>query len=126
MSPTNKGLVFLLERDDAVVSEISELCAAKSMDFVHYTDQATMMTALSRQTPAVIIAANGESNGQVFNLLDVLQDADYHIPVIILGRHLDLQSAVAAIKSGALDYIEKPVIYGKLAEQLTNIAKAQC
>ncbi len=52
-----------------------------------------------------------------------LANENNQAPVIILGLHNDFTSAVAAIKAGALDFIEKPTIYGRLAERLNTVVK---
>ena len=55
--------------------------------------------------------------------MDELTRRETPLPVIILGDHNDVSSAVAAIKAGAIDYIEKPTIYGRLAEHLNQVLK---
>lgn len=42
------------------------------------------------------------------DLLDVLSDRGFHNPVVIITGHADVPMAVRALKSGAVDFFEKP------------------
>ena len=52
-----------------------------------------------------------------FEVLQRLNDGDYGIPVIVISGHADIQTAVEAVKSGAYDYLIKPLDFDVL--QLT-------
>ena len=123
MALKSKPAIFLLEQDASVTDLIRTLCHKKLFSLASFDSYDNLLTALEADTPACIIAANDQPAGQALALISHLNEQAHDVPVIILGSHNDVYSAVASIKAGALDYIEKPVIYGRLAEQLTQLTR---
>ena len=115
--------VYLLEQDTDITETINALCNEKSLQLHCFDSSNELLTAALSAQPSCIIAAN--NNGQALSLMDELANREQTVPVIILGDHNDVSSAVAAIKAGAIDYIEKPTIYGRLAEHLNQVIKCQ-
>ena len=116
-------LVYLLEKDTEITKTIHDLCNEKSLQLHCFVSGSELLDAIRNKQPSCIISANDQPNGQALNLMDELASHEQKIPVIILGGHNDVASAVAAIKAGAVDYIEKPTIYGRLAENLNKVIK---
>lgn len=119
-------LVYLLEQDSVTTEAIRLLCQKKSLKLVCFRSAPELMEAVKADQPSCIIAANDHPHGQALALMKGLASENKQVPVIILGHHNDVTSAVAAIKAGALDYIEKPTIYGRLAERLNAVSKNTC
>ncbi len=115
--------IYLLEQDRATTEIICKLCQEKSLALSCFSSEFELLSALKYSQPSCIIVANDKPRGQALSLMQDLTCANHQVPVIILGHHNDVSGAVAAIKAGALDYIEKPTIYGRLAEQLNQVVK---
>ncbi|MGI9276208.1 MAG: response regulator [Endozoicomonas sp.] len=123
MSLATKATVYLLEQDTGITNTIRSLCDEKSMELECFASGHELLGAMDGQLPACIVAANDQPDGQAIALLEALDNRSQKIPVIILGHHSDVSSAVAAIKAGAMDYIEKPTIYGRLAEHFSQMTR---
>ena len=121
MSLATQATVYLLEQDTNVTDTIRSLCNEKSMLLECFSSNNELLTAMQGLNPACIIAANEKESREAIHLLEALSASKHNIPVIILGHHNDVHTAVAAIKAGAVDYIEKPVIYGRLAEHFNQV-----
>ena len=124
MNLATQFLVYLLEKDTEITKTIHDLCNEKSLQLHCFDSDNELLNAIKSEQPSCIISANDQPNGQALNLMDELAHHEQEIPVIILGAHNDVAGAVAAIKAGALDYIEKPTIYGRLAENLNEVMKS--
>ncbi|WP_062266352.1 response regulator [Endozoicomonas arenosclerae] len=125
MSLATKATVYLLEQDTNVTDTIRSLCDEKSMLLECFSNNRELLTAMQGVNPACIIAANEKESKEAVQLLEALNEGEYDIPVIILGHHNDVHTAVAVIKAGAVDYIEKPVIYGRLAEHFNQVINGE-
>jgi two-component system, NtrC family, nitrogen regulation response regulator NtrX len=68
------------------------------------------MAALAERRPSLVILdvwLQGSSMDGI-ELLDAMKARDPGLPVVVISGHGNLDTAVAAIKRGAYDYIEKP------------------
>ena len=69
-----------------------------------------LFAALARQTPCLLLLdiwLQG-SRLQGFEVLAKIREKHPSLPVIIISGHGNIETAVAAIKAGACDFIEKP------------------
>ena len=123
MSLAKKATVYLLEHDTGITDTIRGLCNEKAMQLKCFSSKHELLGAVEGQAPMCIVAANDQPDGQAIRLLEDLDGQYLQVPVIILGGHSDVSAAVAAIKAGAVDYIEKPIVYGRLAEHFSQISK---
>ena len=81
-----------------------------------YTQVSTLIEfTKTRPTDVIIIESDIESNAGL-NLVKTLNQLVTPIPIILLTNNGDLQSAVEAMKYGALNYIEKPIANSVLAK----------
>lgn len=125
MNLVTPAAVYLLEQDADTTDTIRCLCDEKSLSLRCFQSESELMNAMESVQPLCIIAADDQPTGQALELLTLLKrrGKQKQVPVIILGHHSDVAGAVAAIKAGAIDYIEKPVIYGRLAEHFSQVLK---
>lgn len=124
MNLATEFLVYLLEKDTEVAKTVHDLCHEKSLQLHCFDSDNALLDAVHNEQPSCIISANDQPKGQAISLMLELDSHEQKIPVIILGGHNDVAGAVAAIKAGAIDYIEKPVIYGRLSENLNKVIKS--
>lgn len=79
------------------------------------------LAALAERRPSLVILdvwLQGSSMDGI-ELLDAMKSRDPTLPVVVISGHGNLDTAVAAIKRGAYDYIEKPF----QAEQLLLVVQ---
>ena len=81
-----------------------------------YTQVSTLIEfTKTRPTDVIIIESDIESDTGL-NLVKTFNQLVNPIPTILLTDNGDLQSAVEALKFGALNYIEKPIADSALAK----------
>ncbi len=79
------------------------------------------LAALAERRPSLVILdvwLQGSSMDGI-ELLDAMKARDPTLPIVVISGHGNLDTAVAAIKRGAYDYIEKPF----QAEQLLLVVR---
>jgi DNA-binding NtrC family response regulator len=52
-------------------------------------------------------------------------ERDRHAPVVVLSRSIDMPCYIEAIQSGALDYIEKPLVPSEIGLLVRNHLRAR-
>ena len=76
---------------------------------VEAADEVEATAALQRHRPAVVLTDLKLPRGDGFGVLRAAKDLDPEISVIVMTGHGSIEDAVAAMKDGAMDFLEKPV-----------------
>jgi two-component system nitrogen regulation response regulator NtrX len=73
-------------------------------------DSDSALAALAERRPSLIILDVWLQGSQLdgLELLDEIKSRDPTLPVVVISGHGNIETAVAAIKQGAYDFIEKP------------------
>src|SRR5690606_33487783 len=73
-------------------------------------DSDSALAALSERRPSLVILDIWLQGSRLdgLELLSLIKDRDPSLPVIMISGHGNVETAVAAIKRGAYDFIEKP------------------
>ncbi len=121
MSVYKPSCVFLLECDQTVAQTIGSLCARKNLSLRHFQCWDLMEIQLHMNTPCCLILEAHQDTREIKERITRITHAHNHLPVIVLGQQQNLTAAVASIQAGAIDYIEKPTISGRLAMHIENL-----
>lgn len=95
-------------------ADIRELVAGILEDEGHSTrlaaDSSSALTVIAERKPGLVFLdiwlQGSELDG--LELLDVIKAEHPDVPVVMISGHGNIETAVAAIKNGAYDYLEKP------------------
>ena len=111
--------IFILDDEADVRETLCIILAAGGYSPVCFADETGLMEALRRRSPSgVLLDVNlpGRSG------LDILKDlAAYHAPVLMISGQGDIPTAVAAIKDGAIDFIQKPFKSKEILDRIGTI-----
>ena len=105
------ALEILVVDDEA---DIRDLISGVLNDEGHQTRVAAnsdeTLAAIADRRPALVVLDIWLQNSTLdgLQLLNVIKERDPSLPVIIISGHGNVETAVAAIKRGAYDFIEKP------------------
>lgn len=98
--------IFILDDEAEVRETLCTILKSASYKPVCFADETSLMEAMRRRYPVGVLLdvhLPGRSG------LDILKDlAAYHVPILMISDHGDIANAVAAIKNGAIDFIQKP------------------
>lgn len=111
--------IFILDDEAEVRETLCTILESGSYKPVCFADETSLMEAMRRRYPAGVLLdvhLPGRSG------LDILKDlAVYHVPVLMISGKGDIATAIAAMKDGALDFIEKPFRSRDLLDRLEKI-----
>jgi len=102
------GEIFVVDDDPAVRETLSIVLSAGGYQVICFADGAALLKVARSRTPSCILLdvhIPGESG---LDILKELHGEDYPAPIFMISGQGDIAMAVDAIKSGALDFIEKP------------------
>jgi two-component system nitrogen regulation response regulator NtrX len=111
-------------------ADIRELISGILEDEGHRTrtakDSDETLTAIEERRPSLVILDIWLQGSKLdgLDLLDRIKRAHPDLPVVIISGHGNIETAVAAIKRGAYDYIEKPFKADRLVLIATRALEA--
>jgi two-component system, NtrC family, response regulator AtoC len=106
--------VLILEDDDLLRQVTAERLSREGFTVVAAASLAEARALLDKQTPDLAILDIQLPDGQGTELLEELT-ASGDTVCVMMSAHATVQSAVAALRAGAVDYMEKPFSFDRLS-----------
>jgi FixJ family two-component response regulator len=118
--------IFVVDDDPAVRQTLTAVFTAAGQQVTCFADGAALLAATRDKTPACIILDVHIPGRSGLDILKELNADDYPAPIFIMSGQGDIAMAVDAIRSGALDFIEKPfrgsVVVQKVHDAINALA----
>lgn len=114
-------VVFIVDTDVAVRDSVASLVrslGARALCFAHPED---CLKGFEAEEPGCLIAEINLPGMGGLELLRQVRDTGRSTPVIFLALRAEVEVAVRAMRSGAVDYIEKPFIDRQLADRIREL-----
>lgn len=105
---TADAVVHLIDDDDGVRQAVAFLLATSGFAVRVYESAAAFLDALASVQPGCIVTDVRMPGMDGLTLQRELKARGIGLPVIVITGHADVPLAVEAMKSGAVDFIEKP------------------
>lgn len=120
--------VFVVDDDEAVRQGLSALLRVKGFAVATFASAEAFLEALRPETRGVLLLDVRMPGMNGLELQRELNRRGAGLPVIVITGHGDVPMAVAALKAGAVDFLEKPfdadAILAGIAEALQAAAAA--
>jgi two-component system response regulator FixJ len=112
--------IFVIDDHASVREALGEMLSVFGYAVKTYESADSFLQALDRQIPGCIVADVRMPGTDGIGLVRELARRNVALPVVLISGHADVPMAVAAIKSGAEDFIEKPVDDGQLVAAINR------
>ena len=120
------GISVWVVDDDESVRWVLEQALKQAQMIPRCFDSAeTFLDELQRDRPDVLVTDIRMPQMSGLELLETLSARDPDLPVIVMTAHSDLDSAVAAYKGGAFEYLPKPFDIDEAVELVSRAAQAR-
>ena len=100
--------VWVVDDDESIRWVLERSLAREGMQVTVFPGAAELLDALSDGTPDVLVSDIRMPGVNGLELMERVRASKPLLPVIIMTAHSDLDSAVAAYKGGAFEYLPKP------------------
>src|SRR5437764_14506592 len=120
----SRGEIFVVDDDPAVRDTLSMVLSAGGYQVICFADGAALLAVARSRTPAAILLDVHIPGKSGLDILKELHGEDYPAPIFMISGKGDISMAVSAIKSGALDFIEKPFRGSDLVARLNEAIDA--
>jgi UDP-3-O-[3-hydroxymyristoyl] N-acetylglucosamine deacetylase len=113
--------VLVVDDEERIRSSLRGILSDEGFRVVDTGDAPGVMDLLARETPALVLLDVWMPDVDGIELLRKIKAERPAVPVIMISGHANIQSAVAATRLGAADFIQKPFSVSGL---LASIARA--
>jgi FixJ family two-component response regulator len=120
----SRGEIFVVDDDPAVRETLSLVLSAGGYQVICFADGAALLSVARSRTPACILLDVHIPGKSGLDILKELHGEDYPAPIFMISGQGDIAMAVSAIKSGALDFIEKPFRGSEIVARLDEAIDA--
>ncbi len=101
--------ILIIEDDNSVASALQDLLRAEGFEVEMQTDSAAGLAAALSGTHDVVVTDLQMPGVSGLQIIEQLQAAKPHLPVILITAFHTTEVAIRAIKLGAYDYLLKPI-----------------
>jgi two-component system response regulator FixJ len=102
--------IFVVDDDEAMRDALSAVLAPEGCRVTCFAEGQSFLTAARERTPACILLDVNMPGRSGLDMLRELDALHYPAPILIVSGQRDVPTAVNAIRGGALDFIEKPIV----------------
>ncbi len=117
-------LVFIVDDDRSVCDALSLLLKIDGFAIRGFADALQFLETVQTMSPACVILDLYLPGLSGLDVLRALSDRRFAPPVIVISGQSDIATAVAAIKAGATDFIEKPFSGQAMLERVRDAIAA--
>jgi len=110
--------IFIMDSDPGILESLRRLFERVGFNVSTFKQPDSLLEKLEEEHPQCIVAEARLANKDNSRLVTDTHHKTPDLPIILLASHSDISAAVRALKSGATDYLEKPVIDRLLIESV--------
>ncbi len=118
-----KPKILLVDDDNLVVISLKKVLIKLGYDVDVCMDGAKVEESVTLQSPDIVLLDIYLTTHNGLDILKILQQKFFHIPVIMITAYADVKIAVEAMKLGAFDFLLKPIEIDQLAIVLEKCVK---
>lgn len=119
-----KRLIMIVDDESAVRDSLSSVLSTYGYDTVTCSSARQSLEEMELTKPDCIVLDVRMPEIDGLQMLQLLRKSDGAPPVIIITGHADVPMAVQAMKRGAADFLEKPVVDEDLAASISAAISA--
>ncbi|MEZ5817807.1 MAG: response regulator [Hyphomicrobiaceae bacterium] len=117
---STRPILYIVDDQPAVCHALSEMLSVLGYEVATFGSADQFLEAYKPPQAGCLIADVRMPGMDGIELMRELGLRNIHLPVILISGHADVPMAVAAIKAGAEDFIEKPVDDAQLVSAINR------
>ncbi|MBV7256602.1 response regulator transcription factor [Pacificimonas sp. WHA3] len=120
-----KAQVLILDDDDAVLDALTLRLELEGYGIIASADPAAFMKTANVNESDCLLLDMRMPGTDGMAVLEHVRTRAPHLPVIMMTGHGDVELAVAALKAGAMDFLEKPFADRRLLDAIEKAVSAR-
>ena len=114
----SRGEIFVADDDTATRDTLSRALVAAGYEVICFADGAALLSQIRSRIPTCIFLEVRIPERAGLDLLKRLRQENCPAPIFVTSANGDIATAVEAVRSGAVDFIEKPIRGDDVVERM--------
>lgn len=106
--PDRPRLIYIVDDEESVRQSLGFLLEIHGFEVVVWSSAASLLAAIADRRPDCLITDLRMPDIDGVELLRLLGTSGIRLPAVVMTGHGDMQMAIAAMRNGATEVIEKP------------------
>jgi FixJ family two-component response regulator len=116
-------IVYVVDDDESMLNTVRCLAESLGLPVKTYSSPRTFLSEFDGQHPACLVLDVQMPEMSGLELQELLVTRGMHLPTIVFTAHGEVPGAVRAMRTGAIDYIQKPFSNQTLLTRLRQAAQ---
>jgi FixJ family two-component response regulator len=112
--------VFIVDDDDAVLDSIAELVSSVGLRAAIFRSAQEFRDIFDPEQPGCLVLDVRMAHMSGLALQEALNAMGARIPIVFISGHGDIPVAIATIKAGAVDFVQKPYREQQLLDSINE------
>ncbi len=121
--PTSKGRVLIVDDEEVIASTLQEFLQGEGYEVAVAEDAPSALAAIDKFEPDLALCDVQLPGMDGLDLLEKLLKLRPELLVLVITAYATVESAVAAFRRGAHDYLMKPVLFDELLAKLDRLTR---
>ncbi len=117
----DKQTVLIVDDDPVILQNYGRMVRHLGYEPILAADPTQALAAMRSSAPAVALVDLKMPQMDGIELANRIKDIDARVQVVVFTAYASIDTAVAAVKAGAFDYVEKPLSPDKLRHLLERV-----
>ncbi|MBZ5556190.1 MAG: sigma-54 dependent transcriptional regulator [Acidobacteriia bacterium] len=113
--------LLVVDDEPGIIAMVERFARIQGFDVIAHAGGRQLVAELPTMNCDVALVDLRMPEVSGLDVLRAIRDADPACQVILMTAHASVESAIEAVKLGALDYLSKPFDFERLGELLTNV-----
>lgn len=123
-TPRRKPVIAIVDNDAAMRDSLRALLRSLDVDVETFDSAESFLGGAGARGPRCLITELALPGMSGLDLLRRLRESGDEMPVILLAGDSDVPTAVAAMREGAADFIEKPHVDAAVLRRVTQLLRS--
>ena len=117
---TNKSKILIVDDEIRMLDSLKELLSEQDCEIHTSNSGAEAIDCLTRGSFDLVLLDIVMPGIDGFEVMDHVKSQNPNTPIVIMTGHSTVDSAIAALRKGAYDYLKKPFEYEELLKTIEN------
>ena len=116
-----RPLLVIVDDEQGILDVVSRFAERAGFDVAVCADGRAAIGLITSRRPDLVMVDLRMPEVGGLDILRAIRDVDAHCQAVLMTGHASVDTAVEAVKLGAMDYLSKPLDFGRLDQLLAGV-----